>query len=200
MRTRDRPVAAGISRFLIYAPAAALLLAIGYASLGPAPAHETPGAALPTSVAPLAGDAAAHLRPPPSSPELDAALEDHHAAALRLAPGPAEMGLASWHDVRRAETADGARFNGETVGAGALVAAHASLPRGSRVLVENVANGQTVVVRITGRLPGADAPLIDLSKAAAEKLDMIEDGTATVRVRRIDDTQARPSERSDIVQ
>jgi rare lipoprotein A len=200
MRTRDRPVAAGISRFWIYAPAAALLLAIGYASLGPAPAHETPGAALPTSVAPLAGDAAAHLRPPPSSPKLDAALEGHH-AALRLAPGPAEMGPASWCDMASAETADGARFGGETVGAGALTAAHGSLPRGTRVLVENIANGQTVVARITGRrLPGADGRIIDLSKAAAEKLDMIKDGTATVRVRRIDDMQARAPGRSDIVQ
>jgi len=186
--------------FWIYAPAAALLLTIGYASLGPAPAHETPGAALPTSVAPLAGDAAAHLRPPPSSLKLDAALEGYHAAALRLVPGPAEMGLASWHDARPAEATDGARLGGETVDAGALTAAHASLPRSTRVLVENVANGQTVVVRITGRLPGADAPLIDLSKAAAEKLDMIKDDTATVRVRRIDDTQARAPGRSDIVQ
>jgi len=200
MRTRDRPVAAGISRFWIYAPAAALLLAIGCASLGPAPAHETPGATLPTSVAPLAGDAAAHLRPPPSSPALDAALEGHHAAALWLAPGPAEMGLASWHDARPAEPVDGARLGAESVVAGALTAAHASLPRGARALVENVANGQTVVVRITGRLPGADTPLIDLSKAAAEKLDMIKDGTATVRVRRIDDMQARAPGRSDIVQ
>jgi rare lipoprotein A len=66
--------------------------------------------------------------------------------------------------------------------------------------VENVTNGQTVVVRITGRLPGADAPFIDLSKAAVEKLDMIKDDTATVRVRRIDDTQARAPGRSDIVQ
>jgi len=194
MRTRDRPAAAGISRLWIYAPAAALLLAIGYATLGHAPAHETPGAAFPTGAAPLAGDAAAHLRPPPSSPNL-ARDSHHHAAALLLAPGAAEMGLATWSDAPAAETADG-----ESMDDGALTAAHASLPRGTRVLVENVKNGQTVVVRITGRLPLSGGHIIDLSKAAAERLDMIGDGATTVRVRRVDDTQARAHGRSDIIE
>jgi rare lipoprotein A len=198
MRKRDRPVAAGISRLWIYAPAAALLLAIGYATLGPAPAHETPGATLPTSVAPLAGDAAAHLRPPPSSPKPVSAAQGHHAAALRLAPGAAEMGLAAWSDVPAEQTADGENLGGETMGTGALTAAHPSLPIGSRALVENVKNGQTVVVRITGHGPLAAGHIIDLSKAAAARLDMVADGAATVRVRSIDDTRAGTKRHIDI--
>jgi rare lipoprotein A len=51
--------------------------------------------------------------------------------------------------------------------------------------VENVKNGQFVVVRIDGRLPPTRASIIDLSKQAAQRLDMIADGTATVRVRRV---------------
>ena len=198
MRKRDRPVAAGISRLWIYAPAAALLLAIGYATLGPAPAHETPGAALPTGVAPLAGDAAAHLRPPPSSAKPVSAAQGHHAAALLLAPGAAEMGLASWSDAPAEETTDGESLAGETMGTGTLTARHPSLPIGSRALVENVENGQTVVVRITGRLPLSGGRIIDLSKAAATRLDMIGDGAATVRVRRIDDAQAGTKRHIDI--
>jgi len=65
--------------------------------------------------------------------------------------------------------------------------------------VENVKNGKTVVVRITGRLP-LSGRIIDLSKAAAERLDMIGDGAATVRVRRIDDTQAHAHGRGDIIE
>jgi len=193
MRKTTRPVAAGISRFWIYAPAAALLLAIGYGTLGPAPAHETPGAALATGPAPLAGDAAAHTRPPPSTRKGAVAPDSHHAAATQLAPGEAEMGLASWYDAPAAQTADG-----ETAGAGALTAAHPSLPLGTRALVENVKNGQTVVVRINDRLPFSGGRIIDLSKAAAERLDMIADGVATVRVRRIDDTRAGVDRHIDI--
>jgi len=190
MRKTTRPVAAGISRFWIYAPAAALLLAIGYGTLGPAPAHETPGAALATGAAPLAGDAAAHMRPPPSTRKGAVAPDSHHAAATQLAPGEAEMGLASWYDAPMAD--------GETTGPGALTAAHPSLPLGTRVLVENLKNGQTVAVRINDRLPFSGGRIIDLSKAAAERLDMIADGVATVRVRRIDDARADADRHIDI--
>jgi rare lipoprotein A len=103
------------------------------------------------------------------------------------------MGLASWYDIDAAETA-----NGETMDADALKAAHPSLPLGTRVLVENVENGESVIVRINDRGPFAGDRIIDLSKAAAERIDMIKDGVATVRVRRIDDALAGTPRHLDI--
>jgi peptidoglycan lytic transglycosylase len=53
-----------------------------------------------------------------------------------------------------------------------LTAAHRTLPLGSRVLVENLANGRSVVVRINDRGP-VKGRIIDVSRAAAEALGMV---------------------------
>jgi rare lipoprotein A len=53
-----------------------------------------------------------------------------------------------------------------------LTAAHRTLPLGSRVLVENLANGRSVVVRINDRGP-VKGSIIDVSRAAAEALGMV---------------------------
>ena len=53
----------------------------------------------------------------------------------------------------------------------ALTAAHGFLPFGTKVLIENIANGHSVVVRINDRGPFVAGRIIDLSKAAAEALD-----------------------------
>jgi peptidoglycan lytic transglycosylase len=193
MRKIARPKAVGISRLWIYVPAAALLLAAGYATLGSGDARETPDAALATSDAPLAGERSKPSSPPLPTAKPALAPEGHHAAATQLAPEAAEMGLASWYDIDAAETA-----NGESMDADALTAAHPSLPLGTRVLVENVENGESVIVRINDRGPYAGDRIIDLSKAAAERIDMIKDGVATVRVRRIDDALAGTPRHLDI--
>jgi len=193
MRKITRPAAVGISRLWIYVPAGALLLAAGYATLGPGTARETPGAPLATGDGSPTGERSKHLSPPLPTPKPVVATEGHHAAATQLAPEAAEMGLASWYDDDTAETA-----NGEVMNADALTAAHPSLPLGTRVLVENVENGQTVIVRINDRGPFAGDRIIDLSRGAAERLDMIKDGVATVRVRRIDDTLAGTPRHLDI--
>ena len=193
MRKIARPAAVGISRLWIYVPAAALLLAAGYATLGPGDARETPNAALATSDAPLAGERSKPSSPPLPTAKPALAPAGHHAAATQLAPEAAEMGLASWYDIDAAETA-----NGESMDADALTAAHPSLPLGTRVLVENVENGESVIVRINDRGPFAGDRIIDLSKAAAERIDMIKDGVATVRVRRIDDALAGTPRHLDI--
>ena len=65
---------------------------------------------------------------------------------------------------------------------GALTAAHPSLPFGTRVLVENLSNGHSVVVRINDRGPFAAGRIIDVSKAAASTLGMLGLGTAKVRI------------------
>jgi rare lipoprotein A len=50
------------------------------------------------------------------------------------------------------------------------------------VQVRNTANGKTVTVRINNRGPYKKGRIIDLSKAAAEQLDMIRAGTAKVEL------------------
>jgi len=63
-----------------------------------------------------------------------------------------------------------------------LTAAHKSLPFGTRVRVTNLDNGRHVVVRINDRGPFIKGRIIDLSHAAARKVDMVNAGTARVRV------------------
>lgn len=87
-----------------------------------------------------------------------------------------ETGRASWYDLPT-KTASGEMMDGTL-----LTAAHPTLPLGSQVRVENLDNGRTIVVRINDRGPFAKDRIIDLSKAAAEALDMIDDGVALVAV------------------
>jgi rare lipoprotein A len=75
------------------------------------------------------------------------------------------------------KTANGERFDqhGNT-------AAHRTLPFGTRVRVTNLANGESVVVRINDRGPFKRGRIIDLSLGAARKIGMVGTGTARVRV------------------
>jgi hypothetical protein len=73
--------------------------------------------------------------------------------------------------------ASGGRYNPED-----LTAAHKELPFGSIVRVTRIDNGRTVVVIINDRGPYIDGRIIDLSVAAARKLDQLHDGVAPVRV------------------
>lgn len=65
---------------------------------------------------------------------------------------------------------------------GGLTAAHKHLPLGTNVLVKNMSNGRKVVVRINDRGPFVGERMIDLSVAAAKKLEMKEDGLAEVQI------------------
>jgi rare lipoprotein A len=56
------------------------------------------------------------------------------------------------------------------------------LPFGTKVLVTNVRNGRTVLVRINDRGPYGRGRIIDLSRSAARELDMISVGTTRVSV------------------
>ena len=88
-----------------------------------------------------------------------------------------QLGHASWYSLPANTTA-----NGEQMDPNELTAAHRSLPFGTRVLVENLSNGRSVVVRINDRGPFIGGRIIDLSKAAAASIGMINAGTAKVRV------------------
>ena len=89
----------------------------------------------------------------------------------------AEDGVASFYG-------GGETASGEVSGPTELTAAHPTLPFGTNVQVTNVGNGRMVVVRIIDRGPYSRGRIIDLSRAAALELDMIETGTAIVHVMR----------------
>lgn len=72
--------------------------------------------------------------------------------------------------------------SGERYRPGALTAAHRTLRFGTRVRVTNLRNGRSVVVRINDRGPFHRRRVIDLSRAAAQRIGMIRSGTARVRL------------------
>jgi rare lipoprotein A len=86
----------------------------------------------------------------------------------------AECGRASWYALH-SMTANGERMNPS-----AMTAAHKSLPFGTRIKVVNKANGKSVVVRINDRGPFIRGRIVDLSKAAARSIGMIQSGHAKV--------------------
>lgn len=88
----------------------------------------------------------------------------------------AETGRASWYALT-SKTASGERCD-----PGALTAAHRSLPFGTKVKVENLRNGRSVVVRVNDRGPYVAGRIIDLTKAAAGRLGFIKSGVAPVRL------------------
>jgi rare lipoprotein A len=96
---------------------------------------------------------------------------------LALRPVHAETGIAAFYG-------GGRTASGEVSGPNGLTAAHRTLPFGTKVLVTNVRNGRTVLVRINDRGPYGRGRIIDLSRAAARELDMIRVGTTRVNVAR----------------
>jgi rare lipoprotein A len=63
-----------------------------------------------------------------------------------------------------------------------LTAAHRSLPYGTILQIRNIKNNKTIVVRVNDRGPFKGNRVIDVSKAAAEALDMIRDGIIDVEI------------------
>jgi rare lipoprotein A len=68
----------------------------------------------------------------------------------------------------------------------ALTAAHKTLAFDTNVRVTRIGNGKSVVVRINDRGPFVAGRIIDLSYAAAKKLDMLDDGVAKVKIEVVD--------------
>ena len=104
-------------------------------------------------------------------------------AVMRDNRGYKETGIASWY---------GPGFHGKRASAGetydqnAMTAAHKTLRIPCYVEVTNLQNGRKAVLRVNDRGPFHENRIIDLSKAAAEKLGVIATGTAMVEVRHID--------------
>lgn len=80
-------------------------------------------------------------------------------------------------------------FHGKLVASGekydknAYTAAHNSLAFGTKLEVRNLENGKTVEVRVNDRMGKNSKRLIDLSRAAAEEIGLVEAGRARVRIR-----------------
>jgi len=93
--------------------------------------------------------------------------------------GSVERGMATWYggSLNGGSTASGERFDQN-----AMTAAHKTLPMGSIVRVTNLKNDRQVTVRINDRGPFARGRIIDLSRAAARVLKMIDDGVVPVLV------------------
>ena len=72
--------------------------------------------------------------------------------------------------------------NGEQFDMNAMTAAHKTLPMGVYVRVQHKRNGKEVVVRINDRGPFVGDRIIDLSESAAERLGMLQEGVAPVKV------------------
>lgn len=114
---------------------------------------------------------------------------------LTASKGYTERGIASWY---------GTKFHGHRTSSGEpydmyqMSAAHKSLPLPTYARVTNLRNGKSVIVKINDRGPFHDNRLIDLSYAAASKLEILGEGTGLVEVKAIDPhqyakEQSRPS-------
>lgn len=97
--------------------------------------------------------------------------------------GFTQTGMASWY---------GNKFHGHLTANGeiydmyAMTAAHTSLPLPTYLRVTNLANQRQVIVRVNDRGPFIHNRVLDLSYAAAAKLDILQAGVAKVRIEAID--------------
>jgi rare lipoprotein A len=118
---------------------------------------------------------------PPPLTSTDEDRDDKEALRIPLNAKPlaVETGIASWYGApynnRRGS-------NGKVYNMHAMTAAHRTLPLGSVVRVTNLRTGTWAIVRITDRGPFVEGRILDLSLAAAKKVDVWRPGIATVRV------------------
>lgn len=103
-------------------------------------------------------------------------------AAASVAAAPFELGMASFFAT---EMAGRRTANGETCDPATLTAAHRTLPFGTKLRVTNPANGKSVIVRINDRGPFARGRVIDLSKAAAAEIGLVQRGHGHVELHRL---------------
>lgn len=91
--------------------------------------------------------------------------------------------VASWYDVPPDSVAARRAAPEE------LTAAHDKLPLGTRVRVTNIGNGKSVIVRITDRGVPRGKPPLDLCRQAAERLEMVREGTTKVEMEIVPDEE-----------
>ncbi|WPG37099.1 septal ring lytic transglycosylase RlpA family protein [Variovorax sp. EBFNA2] len=94
-----------------------------------------------------------------------------------------ERGGASWYGIQfhQRKTANGERFD-----MGAMTAAHKTLPFNTRLCVRSLVNGSEVLVRVNDRGPFTPGRIIDLSRAAADRIGLTSMGIKQVALSVID--------------
>jgi rare lipoprotein A len=157
----------------------ALLLLIALLS---ACGHKQPHVDVPPPPVPTSTEAPARTEPNTASKPTqgtDAADLAEPTIPPDATPIASQTGLASWYGPpyhnRRGS-------NGEVYNMHAMTAAHREFPLGSIVRVTNVKTGHAALVRITDRGPFIRGRILDLSLAAARKLDVQQSGVAEVKV------------------
>jgi rare lipoprotein A len=118
------------------------------------------------------------VEPPEAGSALAPAVPKLTEFPLRSLPR-AELGLASWYG----EESSGVTASGETFDHKELTAAHRTLPLGSRIQVTNLRNNRSLVLRVNDRGPHVAGRLVDVSKAAAERLGFVGSGKTAVQLR-----------------
>lgn len=114
---------------------------------------------------------------------------------LKSGVGYEQQGIASWY---------GTKFHGQRTSSGepydmyAMTAAHRSLPLPTYARVTNLHNERTVVVKINDRGPFHSNRIIDLSYAAAAKLDILGNGTGLVKVQALDPVKSVESDKRSL--
>jgi rare lipoprotein A len=164
-----------VAHRLLKACGVASVLALLAACAG-GPRHESPAAARSSTVQ---GDGT--VRSDRGNPPFyDVLGKRYH--VLPTSAGYRARGIASWY---------GPDFHGLATSSGepydmyAMTAAHTTLPLPTWVEVTNLENGKSVIVKVNDRGPFVDNRLIDLSYAAATRLDIVRNGTARVEVRAV---------------
>ena len=119
--------------------------------------------------------------PAPASPKKESVGEKDEEIILPSDTKPlfTEIGMSSWYGApyhnRRGS-------NGEVYNMHAMTAAHRTLPLGSIIRVTNLKTNHSALVRITDRGPFVEGRILDLSYAAAQRLDVWQPGVAEVKV------------------
>jgi rare lipoprotein A len=128
----------------------------------------------------------------------------NHAQPPRRAQAQNPPAASRRHQVQRGRASYyGPKFSGRRMANGGRfnpnsnVAAHRTLPLGTRAQVTNLENGRTAEVRVADRGPHVRGRVIDLTPRTAEQLGMREQGIAPVEVRPIEvpETDQRVAER-----
>ncbi|HLO52007.1 MAG TPA: septal ring lytic transglycosylase RlpA family protein [Kamptonema sp.] len=110
---------------------------------------------------------------------------------ISFLPEPVQVRITGWASWYGPGFHGNLSASGELYNQDELTAAHRDLPFGTRVLVTNLDNGRSVVVRINDRGPYVGDRLIDLSAAAAQVLGMVNSGIAPVQLQVINPQQAK---------
>jgi rare lipoprotein A len=100
-------------------------------------------------------------------------------SATRKKSAKIQYGTASWYSDKfnGRQTANGEIFSQKK-----MTCAHNSLPMGTWLRVTNIRNKRSIIVKVNDRLNAKNKRLVDLSRSGAEKLGIIKNGLAKVRV------------------